>query len=152
MGVERVMNQIITVTVFSLVCIVCVTGCNQSESENSANGDQSPAEIAQPEDREALDRYLASRSTLKDHGRPSQIDHKYARTLRSEVLEAVLSYMGKDKTAVEKGYGPIEIISARDVHGFILLDVRTRFDDGNWHLIYSPRRKMVVDTFGWYIQ
>ena len=146
--------------------IACACSCSKKQDE----AQQVDPKSAQPgkvwkQDRKALDEYISKFREPEGggdwQGAPVHEDHVYAAIMDKNVQKIAKQYIisqpnYKDPWADEKMVRPpgdIEIVAAREMQGYTLLDVaEPGVKDGNSHLIYCPVNKRIEGKFYWYPQ
>ena len=148
-----------------IVCVLFITsvcGCKQKQAEVSQpESDSSVPTVIWKPDRRALDLYIDTLSDGSEQRGPRPEDHALASSLNGEILKIAEEYIVSRPNYVDQWKAAnwpypskkFQIVAARIVHGYILLDVRpTGLKASNSHLVYSPKEKKVVRRFTWYIQ
>jgi hypothetical protein len=85
---------------------------------------------------------------------PTERDIAFAATLDPQVLARAKQFLVKHNWVIKKHFNTYDIVAARKVEQYILLDVRPvqGIKGGHWHLVYCTKTKDVVGYFCWYIQ
>lgn len=77
---------------------------------------------------------------------PNDADRKYVACVSEDIRNDVIAFIAQPKTECT-------IVAARPYGRILLLDVEPKGkDDGNLHLVYDVKRRIVVGRFTWYAQ
>ena len=128
------------------VIAVCLVGCAKQTPVDDTAPPAVPSAVTGYSSEDNFVTLLNGQAPVKSLSLPNDADRKYVVHVSEAIRNDVIAFIAQPKTE-------FTIVAARPYGRILLLDVEPKGkDDGNLHIVYDVKRRIVVGRFTWYAQ